>query len=120
MSEKTIFKRIIDGEIDAEIIYEDDLCMAFKDISAQAPTHFLMIPKKEIKSIDTFADSESGSEDEKIAGHMLLSIAKIARKLGVDQTGYRVVTNIGKDGGQSVFHLHFHVLAGRKLKWPPG
>ncbi len=110
----TIFKKIIDGEIPAKIVYNDDLCMAFHDVSPQAPVHILVIPKKEVRSI-----AELSSEDQALAGHMLLVIGKIARDLKLDN-GYRVVANIGKEGGQSVDHLHFHLLGGRALSWPPG
>lgn len=111
---KTIFKRIIDREIPARIVYEDDRCMAFHDVSPQAPVHVLVIPKKEIVSVATLAD-----EDEGLLGHLWLVIRNLARELKLDQ-GYRVVVNSGDDGGQSVPHLHFHLLGGRPLKWPPG
>ena len=107
MSEPTIFKRIVDKEIPAKIIYEDDLCLAFEDINPQAPTHVIVIPKKEIVSVDDIAD-----EDEQLAGHLLVAIRKIAAQLGLGD-GYRVVTNCGKSAGQEVMHLHFHVLGGR-------
>ena len=110
----TIFQKIINKEIPADIIYEDDLCLAFRDISPQAPTHFLMIPKKEIVNIAGLND-----EDQSLAGHMLLKIRDVAEKLQLDN-GFRVVANCGAEGGQTVDHLHFHVLAGRNLKWPPG
>ena len=115
MSEKTIFKKIIDREIPADIIYEDEYCLAFHDISPQAPIHVLVIPKKEVVNV---AGLEA--EDQLLAGALLLAVGKVARKLGVDQSGYRVVANCGSDGGQSVDHLHLHVLAGRPLSWPPG
>jgi histidine triad (HIT) family protein len=114
MSEKSIFKRIIDKEIPADIVYEDDLCLAFRDISPQAPTHVLVIPKKEIKSVATIAD-----QDQALIGHLYLIIRNIAHELGLGN-GYRVVVNCGADGGQAVDHLHFHLLGGRQLKWPPG
>ena len=114
MSEKTIFKKIIDGEIDAKIVYEDEWCLAFHDISAQAPVHVLVIPKKEIVNLAALHD-----EDRELAGCLMLAIGKVARQLGVEESGYRVVANCGSDGGQSVNHLHFHVLAGRPLSWPP-
>jgi histidine triad (HIT) family protein len=114
MSEKTIFKRIIDKEIPADIIYEDDQCLAFRDISPQAPTHVLVIPKKEIASVAALAD-----EDQALIGHLYLVIRNIASELGLDR-GYRVVVNCGADGGQAVDHLHLHLLGGRQLKWPPG
>jgi histidine triad (HIT) family protein len=112
---KTIFKKIIDREIPAEIVYEDDLCLAFRDVSPQAPVHVLLIPKKEIANV---AGLEEG--DRQLAGHLLLMAGHIARELGIDQSGYRVVANCGQHGGQSVNHLHLHILAGRQMKWPPG
>jgi histidine triad (HIT) family protein len=114
MSEKTIFKKIIDREIPADIVYEDDLCLAFRDIAPQAPTHVLVIPKKEIPSVDDIAD-----EDQALVGHLYLVIRKLAQDLGLTG-GYRVVVNNGRDGGQAVDHLHFHLLGGRAMKWPPG
>lgn len=111
---KTIFKRIIDKEIPARIIHEDDLCLAFHDVHPQAPTHVLVIPKKEIRSIADLAD-----EDQMLVGHLLLVCRNLARQLGLE-SGYRVVANTGSDGGQSVDHLHFHLLGGRGLTWPPG
>ena len=111
----TIFKQIIDGELPADIVYEDDMCMAFRDINPKAPVHILIIPKKEIVSLATVTE-----EDVQILGHMMLITAKIARQEGIEESGYRVVTNINKDAGQSVFHIHFHILGGRKMTWPPG
>jgi histidine triad (HIT) family protein len=114
MPEKTIFKRIIDKEIPADIVYEDDRCLAFRDIAPKAPTHVLVIPKKEIRSLDELVDS-----DADLLGHIWLVIGSLARQLKLDN-GYRVVVNCGADGGQSVDHLHFHLLGGRPLSWPPG
>lgn len=114
MPAKTIFKRIIDKEIPAKILYEDDLCLAFADVNPQAPTHVLVIPKKEVQSV---AGLEN--DDESLAGHLLLVCRNLAKKLGLEN-GYRIVMNIGPDGGQSVDHLHLHLLGGRQLKWPPG
>mgnify|MGYP001607670157 CR=1 FL=1 len=114
MPAKTIFKRIIDKEIPAKILYEDDLCLAFPDVNPQAPTHILVIPKKEVPSV---ADMEN--DDESLVGHLLLVCRNLAKKLGLEN-GYRIVMNIGPDGGQSVDHLHLHLLGGRQLKWPPG
>lgn len=111
----TIFKRIIDREIPADVVYEDDLCLAFRDVSPQAPVHVLVIPKQEIPSLDAVQEGDAA-----LLGHMLVVIAKIARELGVAEDGYRVVANCGKHGGQSVDHLHFHMLGGRELDWPPG
>jgi histidine triad (HIT) family protein len=114
VTEKTIFKRIIDGEIPARIVYQDDRCLAFHDIAPQAPTHVVVIPKKEIASIDGLAD-----EDEPLAGHLLIVIRDLARELRLEQ-GYRVIANCGPYAGQSVDHLHFHLLGGRPMSWPPG
>jgi len=114
MSTKTIFKRIIDREIPAKIVHEDELCLAFHDVAPQAPTHILVIPKKEIVSIEGLSD-----EDQQTVGHIFIVMRDLARKLGLSN-GYRIVTNTGSDGGQSVFHLHFHLLGGRALSWPPG
>src|SRR5690606_34408949 len=110
----TIFKKIIDKEIPAQIVFEDEHCLAFKDISPQAPVHVLLIPKKELVSI---LDVESES---KLLGHMMSVIPKLAKQLGIAEKGFRVVTNTRSDGGQSVDHLHFHILGGRPLGWPPG
>jgi len=114
MAEKTLFKKIIDREIPAKIVYEDDLCLAFEDIRPQAPTHLLVIPKKEIPSVDGIAQ-----EDEALVGHLFLVMQKLAAEQGLTG-GYRVVTNCGPDAGQEVPHLHFHLLGGRRLTWPPG
>lgn len=114
MTEKTVFKRIIDREIPAKIIYEDELCMAFEDIKPAAPTHLIVIPKKPIPSADAVDQA-----DESIVGHLFVAMARIARQLGLTG-GYRVVTNCGRDAGQEVMHLHFHMLAGRQFSWPPG
>jgi histidine triad (HIT) family protein len=109
-----IFQKIIDKEIPAEIVYEDDLCLAFKDIRPQAPVHLIVIPKKPIESVDDVAEDEVA-----IVGHLFLAMRKIAEQEGIDR-GYRVVTNCGRDAGQEVMHLHFHMLAGRGFSWPPG
>jgi histidine triad (HIT) family protein len=114
MADKTIFQRIIDKEIPAKIIFEDDRCLAFHDVAPQAPTHVLVIPKQPIVSVATVADSDAG-----LIAHIWLVIRDLAKKLNLDG-GYRVVVNCGRDGGQSVDHLHFHLLGGRAMKWPPG
>jgi histidine triad (HIT) family protein len=114
MAEKTIFKRIIDREIPAKIVYEDEHCLAFEDIHPMAPTHLVVIPKREIASVDDVTEA-----DEQVVGHLFTAMRTIAAKLGLNG-GYRVVTNCGRDAGQEVLHLHFHLLAGRKLGWPPG
>lgn len=111
---KTIFQRIIDREIPAEIVHEDEHCLAFRDVNPQAPTHVLLIPKKPIASVDALA-----AEDAALLGHLWLTVPRLANELGLSG-GYRVVVNCGADGGQSVDHLHFHLLGGRPLAWPPG
>jgi histidine triad (HIT) family protein len=110
----TIFSKIVSREIPAQIIYEDDLCLAFRDINPQAPTHVLLIPKKEIPRL-----VDAKPEDQALLGHLLLAANKIAQQLGVEDA-YRLVINNGEDAGQSVFHIHFHLLAGRAFRWPPG
>jgi histidine triad (HIT) family protein len=114
MPEKNIFKKIIDKEIPVQILYEDEHCLAFRDVAPQAPTHVLVIPKKEIASIDAI-----DREDEVLVGHLWMVIRDLARQLELGQ-GYRVVVNCGKQGGQTVDHLHFHLLGGRQFDWPPG
>lgn len=113
-SMSTIFQRIIDREIPADIVYEDDRCLAFRDIDPKAPAHVLVIPKKPIVSVAAAED-----QDQELLGHLLCVVRDVARQLKLDG-GYRVVANIGPDGGQSVDHLHFHLLGGRPMKWPPG
>jgi histidine triad (HIT) family protein len=114
MASKTIFKRIIDKEIPAKIIYEDSRCVAFHDVAPEAPTHVLVIPKKEIASLNDLEDA-----DANLMGHIWLVIRDLAKQLNLG-SGYRVVVNCGPDGGQTVEHLHFHLLGGRQLTWPPG
>jgi histidine triad (HIT) family protein len=111
----TIFQRIIDREIPADIVYEDDRCLAFRDVKPQAPTHVLVIPKKEIASVDAIADA-----DGEIIAHLWKVIRDLARQFQLDRRGYRVVVNCGPEAGQTVDHLHFHLLGGRPLDWPPG
>lgn len=115
MVEKTLFEKIRDEEIPAEILHRDDACIAFHDIAPQAPTHILVVPCNPIPRI-----GEASVEDSLILGHLLIVAAKIAREQGIEETGYRVVINHGRDGGESVPHLHVHVLGGRPLQWPPG
>lgn len=110
----TIFGKILRREIPADIVYEDDMCLAFRDVAPQAPVHILLIPKKSIASLATAAP-----EDHQILGHLMMKAAAIAQQEGLAD-GYRVVTNIGQNGGQTVFHLHFHIMGGRRLGWPPG
>lgn len=114
MSEDTIFSKIIRREIPADIVYEDDLCLAFRDITPQAPTHILVIPKKAIPKL-----SDAQTDDKALLGHLLFAVSKIAKQEKLDD-GYRVVINTGEGGGQTVFHLHLHLLGGRDLGWPPG
>lgn len=111
----TIFGKILRGEIPADFVYQDDQVVAFRDINPQAPTHIVIIPRKPIVSVD-----HAGPEDAGVLGQLLLVAAKVAKDLGLSPEGYRLVTNVGRDGGQSVFHLHVHLLGGRALGWPPG
>ena len=111
---KTIFKRIIDKEIPADIVYEDERCLAFRDVNPQAPTHILVIPKKEVRSLAELDDS-----DTDLIGTLLLVTRKIAAEQGLDK-GYRVLMNVGDEGGQTVPHLHINLLGGRQMVWPPG
>ena len=108
-----LFCRIISGEIPSTKVYEDDLCYAFNDIAPQAPTHFLVIPKEHIPSV-----SAVNAENSAVVAHIFEVIAKLSKELGMES--YRVVSNIGPKAQQSVFHLHFHVLSGRDMTWPPG
>jgi len=110
----TIFGKIARREIPANIVYEDEHCLAFPDINPQAPTHVLVIPRKEIAKL-----SDAGPDDQALLGHLMLAAGKIARQLGVGDA-FRLIVNNGAEAGQSVFHLHLHILAGRKLRWPPG
>ena len=110
----TIFGKIITREIAADIVYEDELCIAFRDLNPQASTHVLLIPKKEIKRL-----ADATAEDQALLGHLMIAAGKIARELGVEEA-FRLVVNNGAGAGQSVFHLHLHILAGRKFDWPPG
>ncbi|WP_256529394.1 histidine triad nucleotide-binding protein, partial [Limnofasciculus baicalensis] len=112
MSE-TIFSKIIRREIPADIVYEDDLAIAFKDIAPQAPVHIIIIPKKPISQV-----SAAEAEDEALLGHLLLTAKRVAEQLGL-VNGYRLVINNGSDGGQTVYHLHLHILGGREMGWPP-
>ena len=113
MSEKSLFSRIIDGEIPSDIVFDDDQCFAIRDINPQAPLHLLVIPREPIARL---SDGETGHD--KLLGHLLLTAAQLAKAEGHDD--FRVVINDGAGAGQSVFHLHVHVLAGRSLGWPPG
>ena len=111
---KTLFEKIVAREIPAEIVYEDDLVLAIRDINPQAPTHVLIFPKKAGS-----ANRRGQAEDQKLLGHLLLKAAEVANKLDL-KSGYRLVINNGADGGETVPHLHVHILGGRHLAWPPG
>ncbi len=112
---KTIFQKIADREIPADIVYEDDQCLAFRDVSPKAPTHVLVIPREPIPSLEYLT-----IENAALLGHLWLVIRDVARQVGVADSGYRVVVNCGSEGGQTVDHLHFHILGGRQMDWPPG
>ncbi len=111
---ETVFAKIVAGQIPARIVHDDDRCLAFHDVNPQAPVHVLVIPKKPVVNVAALE-----AADESLAGHLVLVAAEVARKLGVS-AGYRLVFNCGPHGGQSVDHLHLHLLAGRPLGWPPG
>ena len=111
----TIFTKIINKEIPANIVYEDDDFLAFNDINPQAPVHILIIPKKEIKTVNDISSS-----DAIIVGNLFLIAKKIAKQMSIDKDGYRLVMNCNEYGGQSVYHIHLHLIGGRKLSWPPG
>lgn len=115
MTSKTLFSKIIDGEIPGDFVYRDDRIVAIRDIAPQAPVHILVIPIRPITGIDT-----ATAEDQALLGDLLLVGAQLARGLGLEASGYRLVINVGDDGGQSVPHLHVHLLGGRALAWPPG
>jgi histidine triad (HIT) family protein len=110
-----IFAKIVRKEIPAKIVYEDERALAFRDIDPKAPVHILIVPKKDLARI-----SEAGAGDEPLLGHLLTIAAEIARKEGIDGTGYRLVINKGPHAGESVAHLHVHLLGGRQMAWPPG
>jgi histidine triad (HIT) family protein len=112
---KTLFEKIIAREIPATIIYEDDLVLALRDVKPQAPTHVLIVPKKPIPRI-----AEASADDHKVLGHLLLKAAEVAKSLGLDKTGFRLVINNGPDAGETVPHLHCHIMGGRHMSWPPG
>lgn len=114
-SEDCIFCKIADGRIESDLIYKDDLCAAFNDLDPQAPTHILVVPRKHIDSLD-----KASEEDKGLIGHLLITAADIARKRGFAENGYRTVINTNENGGQTVFHLHVHLLAGRRFIFPPG
>lgn len=111
---KTLFQKICDRELPGEIVWEDELVVAFRDINPQAPVHVLVVPRKPIPRL-----SEAKPEDEALLGHLLLAAAKVADLLGL-RNGYRLVLNTGRDAGEAIPHLHFHLIGGRKMRWPPG
>lgn len=111
----TLFKKIIDKEIPADIVYEDERCVAFRDINPQAPVHILVIPKKEISNLVA-----ATSEDQGLLGHLMLKAKEIAVEEGIAESGFRLVLNCNRHGGQTVDHLHLHILGGRPMTWPPG
>ena len=110
-----VFARILRGEIPADVLHEDEDCMAFRDVAPQAPTHFLVVPKRPIATLH-----DAKPEDAAVLGHLLVVASEVARELGLEEGGSRIVINNGAGAGQTVFHLHVHVLAGRPLAWPPG
>ena len=114
MSEKTLFQKIADGEIPSDMVYEDEHCIAFRDIQPQAPVHILVVPRKPIPSLDDLTDS-----DKNLVGHLFLCAKEIAAAEGLDK-GYRTVFNCGEHGQQTVAHLHLHLIGGKQLRWPPG
>ena len=111
----TIFSKIINKEIHADILFENDKILAFRDISPQAPVHFLVIPKKEIRTIN-----DLNEEDKSLIGELFIVAKEIAKKEGISEKGYRTIFNCNEYGGQTVYHIHLHVLGGRLLEWPPG
>ena len=111
----TIFTKIIAREIAADIVYEDDRVLAFRDINPQGPTHVLVIPKEEIATIN-----DATTEHEALLGHMMTTAARIAKEEGVAEEGYRLVMNCNREGGQEVYHIHLHLIGGRRMTWPPG
>ena len=112
---KTLFQKIADKELPSTIVFEDEHVVAFKDINPQAPVHLLIVPRKPIPRI-----AEAGPDDHPVLGHLLLKAAHVARELGLEENGYRLVFNNGPHAGEAVPHLHCHILGGRQMKWPPG
>ncbi len=113
--EKTLFEKIADKEIPADLVYEDEYCIAFRDIAPAAPTHILLVPRKPIPHIEA-----ATAEDAALLAHLMLKVGEIARMEGLTEKGFRTVMNTGEDGGQTVPHLHIHILGSRSLSWPPG
>ncbi|XP_022817326.1 histidine triad nucleotide-binding protein 1-like [Spodoptera litura] len=112
---ETLFEKIINKEIPAEFVYEDEQCVVFHDVNPQAPTHLLVVPRKPIPQL-----SKADDGDQDLLGHLLITARNVALGKGFDRTGFRLVINDGRHGAQSVYHLHVHILAGRQMKWPPG
>ncbi|HEX7043601.1 MAG TPA: histidine triad nucleotide-binding protein [Burkholderiales bacterium] len=115
MAENCLFCKMVSGEVKPDIVYENDQVLAFRDINPQAPVHVLIVPKRHVATLD-----DLGDEDGPLAGALLLAVRRIARELGVAERGYRTVINTNAEGGQIVFHVHVHLLAGRQMQWPPG
>lgn len=115
MSDDCLFCKMLAGDIPADIVYQDDDCLAFRDINPQAPTHILVIPRKHIARID-----EAAEEDAELLGRCVAAAGRIAKDEGLSDGGFRVVANAGEGAGQTVFHIHFHILGGRSFSWPPG
>lgn len=113
--EKTLFQKIADKEIPSDMVYEDELCVAFRDITPVAPVHVLLVPRKPIPSIEAAAP-----EDAALLAHLMLKVGEIARSEGLAAGGFRTVVNTGADAGQTVPHLHIHIIGGRSMQWPPG
>ena len=111
----SIFTKIIKREIPAAIVYEDDECIAFRDIDPKAPVHILLVPRKEIPSLAQVTEN-----DKTLLGHLMVKASEIAKDQGISDSGHRVVVNTNKEGGQEVYHVHMHVLGGRQMTWPPG
>lgn len=111
----SIFTKIINKEIPAAIVYEDNECIAFRDIDPKAPVHILLVPKRELQSL-----AEVSAEDKALLGHLLMKASEVAKAEGISESGYRIVINTNKEGGQEVYHLHLHILGGRQMTWPPG
>ena len=115
MPSECLFCGIVDGEIPADIVHNDELVVAFRDVNAQAPTHILLIPKEHVTSVAELGDHHAG-----VLSDIMQAAAQLARADGIADSGWRLVTNVGADAGQTVFHLHFHLLGGRSMGWPPG
>ena len=115
MPQPSIFTRIMNGELESDIVYENDFVIAIRDINPKAPIHILIVPREPLVSVNEFNEDNAA-----IAGQMLVAAAKIAQQVGLDKSGYRLVINNGREGGQEIQHVHMHLLGGRRLGWPPG